>query len=298
MEPKVIVAWDGSGPARAALSWALHRQGSRPGTVRLVQVVDDYAFRRDFTDLGAAVSKAQTTLSAETERIRLIAPAISFETEVVLGEAERELKRLSTPGSLLVVGTRAWTENSARYWSLGSRLAPSTQGALAIVPEHVSEGRAGVLVGVNGSEHSMSAALVAAREAVARGDELQAVLAWNEPTTGTDLTSLDPEFVAWLKGANQNLLDDSLGPVERKFPELRIVRHLENDSAVRALRRHATTAALLVVGTRGYGPVRRVLLGSVSHTLILNAEYPIMVVGEPFSPGADHAQHADSKEAS
>jgi hypothetical protein len=38
---------------------------------------------------------------------------------------------------------------------------------------------------------------------------------------------------------------------------------------------------LLVLGSRGYGPVRRVLLGSVSGELVRGAACPVLVVPRP-----------------
>lgn len=289
MERNVIVAWDASRPAQAAVNWALHRQGSRPGMIRLVHVVDD-GLSSEGSDVSALVREAQESLSAEAERVRLLAPSAKIVTDVILGDPERELRRLSVPGSLLVVGSHDRDESSTHYgWSLGAQLAPSARGGLAIVPEHVSGARSGVLVGVDGTVNSMAAALVAATEAVLSGEPLRVVHAWLEPQTGTKITALNREFIAWLKQANQDLLDDCVRPVETKFPQLPIVRLLENASPLQALGRHATTAALVVVGTRGYGAVRRTLLGSVSHSLILSMECPVIVAGESALSDEDRA---------
>ena len=46
---------------------------------------------------------------------------------------------------------------------------------------------------------------------------------------------------------------------------------------------------LLVLGSRGYGPVRRVLLGGVSTALVRSARCPVMVVprSAELDPGTD-----------
>ena len=43
---------------------------------------------------------------------------------------------------------------------------------------------------------------------------------------------------------------------------------------------------LLVVGSRGYGPIQRALLGSVSEELIARARHPVLVI--PRQPSAGH----------
>ena len=56
--------------------------------------------------------------------------------------------------------------------------------------------------------------------------------------------------------------------------------------AVQVLDRAAEQLDLLVVGSRGYGPLRVVLLGSVSGQLIATATAPIVVVPRGASAGA------------
>jgi nucleotide-binding universal stress UspA family protein len=50
---------------------------------------------------------------------------------------------------------------------------------------------------------------------------------------------------------------------------------------------------ILVVGSRGYGPVRSVLLGSVSRTLADSAPAPLIVVARGARPGGDRTEQAE-----
>ena len=54
--------------------------------------------------------------------------------------------------------------------------------------------------------------------------------------------------------------------------------HLIDGSAVDVLTEQAADLDLLVLGSRGYGPVGRVLLGSVTHRLMLQSTAPLLVV--------------------
>ncbi len=49
---------------------------------------------------------------------------------------------------------------------------------------------------------------------------------------------------------------------------------------------------ILVVGSRGYGPLRRVLLGSVSTQLVKSAPCPVLVV-----PRGTEARHKNGRQA-
>ena len=75
-----------------------------------------------------------------------------------------------------------------------------------------------------------------------------------------------------------------------------IETRLMDGTAVEAICKEAKYGVdLLVVGSRGWGPVRRVLLGSVSSRLLHVAPCPVLVV--PRGPGVDEATAAQSTEA-
>jgi nucleotide-binding universal stress UspA family protein len=52
---------------------------------------------------------------------------------------------------------------------------------------------------------------------------------------------------------------------------------------------HSSELDLLVAGSRGYGPVRSVLVGSVSRALVRDASCPIVVAPRPGGAEVDSA---------
>ena len=62
-------------------------------------------------------------------------------------------------------------------------------------------------------------------------------------------------------------------------------RVLEGDAAAE-LAAASAEVDLLVVGSRGYGPVRRVLLGSVSRELVRSAACPVVVLPRDVAAGS------------
>jgi nucleotide-binding universal stress UspA family protein len=63
--------------------------------------------------------------------------------------------------------------------------------------------------------------------------------------------------------------------------DLDVTAELLDGRAVTDLARTSGEVDLLIVGSRGYGPLRAVLLGSVSHELVRSAQTPVVVVPRP-----------------
>jgi nucleotide-binding universal stress UspA family protein len=84
------------------------------------------------------------------------------------------------------------------------------------------------------------------------------------------------------------LLAAEVEPWQHRYPGVAVKRAIFAGPPLSGLLRGADGAALLVVGDRGLGPVRRALLGSVSQGAIERAGEPVAVVRAdsegPFSP--------------
>jgi nucleotide-binding universal stress UspA family protein len=148
-----------------------------------------------------------------------------------------------------------------------------------------------IVVGVDGSQHSVTALGWADRETRIRHADLVAVLVWDlfnqRHVDGS--RRFDPAYdSACADAALRATLEAALGsgraePVARRTP---------CDEPAPGLLRAADHAELLVVGARGLGGFRGLLLGSVSQQCLHHARVPIAVIrttavatpGEP-APG-------------
>ena len=131
-----------------------------------------------------------------------------------------------------------------------------------------------IVVGVDGSAASAEALRWAVQQARLTGAQVQAVTAWQLPTSYAWGPIVDD--VDWADGARQaqdamikdTLDDDDAAGVQRTV--------LEGHPAY-VLLEAAKGADLLVMGSRGHGGFAGMVLGSVSQHVIAHAPVPVLV---------------------
>ncbi len=140
-----------------------------------------------------------------------------------------------------------------------------------------------VVVGVDGSASASHAVDWAAAQAAAEGRTLVLVHAGPTPApAGTgwmEATGIDHHRVCLLlKEDGHAVLTEAEAPVRAAHPDLEIHQLVRLGDAREILLEASAEARLLVVGTRGLGPLRHLLLGSVSSALVKHATCPVVVV--------------------
>jgi nucleotide-binding universal stress UspA family protein len=147
-----------------------------------------------------------------------------------------------------------------------------------------------IVVGVDGSPGSLLALDWAYGEALASGAELNVVHAWVCPYTISE-TSVR-EVRKPMEIAAVSVLQSSLDSLGRRLTDGSVVIHstLCEKTPAEALLKESAGADLLVVGSRGRGGLRSLVLGSVSRTVLHNAVSPVAVVRA--AEGRDPEHHA------
>lgn len=138
---------------------------------------------------------------------------------------------------------------------------------------------AGIVVGVDGSEHSVDALRWAASEARLRGVTLRVVASFSSSiiSTGYEVASPDPSDLA---AASNTMLGAAIDTV-RESGELEgvdIVTEALEGHAGEQLIKLSEDADLLVVGARGHGGFLGLLMGSVTTYVVNHALCPVVVV--------------------
>jgi nucleotide-binding universal stress UspA family protein len=138
-----------------------------------------------------------------------------------------------------------------------------------------------IVAGTDGSGESLYAVEWAAREAAARGAELQIIAVPTLPprTAWQRTTGHTPEAVAAaVTSSYKKALAAAAGRAAEIEPGLAIGTALRSGSPVQVLCEAGKQASMLVVGSRGAGGFAALVLGSVSRYVATRAECPVVVV--------------------
>ena len=138
-----------------------------------------------------------------------------------------------------------------------------------------------IVVGVDGSEGAESALEFAAAEAARREARLRIVSAWDVPTIayGGDLgPPLDAATWDALESRAKKIADDALAAVKELQPSVEGEALAVQGHAGNVILEQSSDAELIVVGRRGLGGFKSLLLGSVSNQVVQHADCPVVVV--------------------
>jgi nucleotide-binding universal stress UspA family protein len=180
---------------------------------------------------------------------------------------------------LVVVG-------SSRHAKLGQVLAGNVgvgllQGSLASVAiapreyaEHASKKLGPIVVGIDGSKESGLALRVAVELAAASAAKLKLIAVAEPPHDVYGAAFPSQAFKEQAEDRMRDKLAEALESIPQGVPTEPSL--LSGDVADK-LAEAAAGEALLIIGSRGYGPLRRVMLGSVSTALVRNAPCAVLV---------------------
>jgi nucleotide-binding universal stress UspA family protein len=278
MTKPIIIGIDHAAPTSTVLDWALRRAETLEVPVTLVHVIDQYLYVYNYVYYEQAKESARALLEKHTVHAKQVAPNVPVKTELLTGEVVKTLSELSNEASLLVVGTdKTHKFLGAVFGGVGLQLAAVSSCPLAAVPV-VSEIGAGVVVGTDGSGGSRDAVEFAAAEANRTDQELTVVHAYQLPEPLIIDDKVNESIAREMRHTAQTLLAETSSGLSGLYPELRVHQKLVSDqSPPKALIAAAESARMLVVGNRGRGRLKSLLLGSVTHDLLIHPPCPIVV---------------------
>lgn len=268
MSDVIIVGVSGAPVAQRAVDWAVARAAERAQRVELVAVVGG-AIGAVGEESVVADALTATQVLLDEHVARVAGSGVELSTRVARGNPIQVLTDASADAALLVIGSDYRGEGGPARGSHGVRIAAAAKCPTVVVPDLDLVGRAGVIVGVDGSSASEHAIAFAAAEADRLGEPLIAVSVWTPLHAPRNTTAVYPEmYLANMHAATEEVLALSLAGLRSQFPDLEIVRKVVQGYPSTVINDLAQSARLSVVGTHGRGAIARFLLGSISQEVL------------------------------
>lgn len=284
----IVVGVDGSESGRHVVSWAAVQARRRGTSLRLVHSCEvPVGYPPAVTDAHTLRSALEEQGRTWLEEAREVAEqsASGLQVDVVLEVAAPivTLLKESRNADQIVVGSRGLGGfTGLLVGSTSVELAAHAHCPVVVVrARHVGDmppSDGPVVVGVDGTPVGEAAIEFAYGEASRRETDLIAVHAWNDlletafAASGAALDSIP------LAEQAEETLAERLAGWQEKNPDVHVTREVVREGPTRALLKRAEHAQLVVVGTRGRGGFRGLLLGSTSQHLLHHAPCPVAVV--------------------
>jgi len=282
----ILVGVDGSAPSNHAVDWAADEARQRGSGIHLVHAFPD-SVRGSESDRVEIRQAAENLLSTAVERAVRVLGEARVSQEVLDEPTDQALVNKSESFPLLVVGSRG-------HGGFASLLLGSTSANLAshaFCPVAVVRGptedadpaettpHAPIVVGADDSPWTQRALEFAFARAAERGAPIIAVSAWHAPPTHGVYAAAEliPADTDDLQHDVSQGLAEALEPWQRQYPDVEVEQRVVGTHAVTALVEASHGAQFLVVGSRGRGTLKGMLLGSVSHGALHHARSTVIV---------------------
>jgi nucleotide-binding universal stress UspA family protein len=286
---RIVVGTDGSPSSSQAMMWAAREARRRGASLDVVHAwsppIEIYPGSW-YLDPSVFHEEAEAVLDEAVQSVP--SPCglpLDVQGHLCEGPAATRLVETAAEAQLLVVGSRGRGGFTGLLLGSVSRECVHKAACPVVVvpPAWKGEEQDRIVVGVDGSESSEVALEWAIAEAAMRGSRLDVVNAYGShrpvSVVGT-LNTFDGEL---LEKDSRSLLDEMVVPlVAAADPRPRSVAEIPSpDTPAVALLAAARGADLLVVGSRGRGEIRGLVLGSVSEQCVHHAPCPVVVVRHP-----------------
>jgi nucleotide-binding universal stress UspA family protein len=272
----ILAGYDGSPGSELAVSWAAREARSHGVVLTVCHAWGPVGPLPP--SAGAAFDLArQSGEQVLTQGLRYAGAGMAPEQVRPLladGSAAAALCERSARAEMVVVGSRGRGQLAGLLLgSVSSQVAAHARGRVVVVRSHwrpaASYLPGPVVVGADGSAASDAAVEFAFNEAELHGGQLLAVCALADA----------PGSLGGARRMKEDF-EQAIALSEKEHPDVAVQRQVADGAPRAALLGAAseTRAQMLVVGARGRGGIRGMMLGSVSQALLHHAPCPVAVV--------------------
>lgn len=292
MAEQILIGYDGSQNSDRALSWAVREAAALSAQLQVVVSTGRPAVAGDSSLYGSFVE------AVEEEAGRIAQQAVARARDhgvtavgvVQRGDAAAVLVDRSADAAELVLGKRGRHGLRGRVGSVSAAAAAHAKCPVVVLPgrwnpqaESSPDASAAfpgrVVVGVDRLGADNPAVVAATRYAARHGHDLTLLTVVPETTTTTtDSVDLDRAIREQLLGPAQIMVDAVAETVRAQYPDLMVETFVLFGVPAHQLVQASRSAELVVVGSRGYGGFRGLLMGSVSQAVLNEGESPVMIV--------------------
>lgn len=287
---RVVVGFDGSGPAERALERAVEEAVRRKTGLEILcgaqwAPAPPPGLGITPDDLGTLHRGTREMLQHAAERARKLAPGLSVTHEATDEDAVHALVRRSESAALVVLGTRGHGGfTGLLLGSVSMRVAAHAKSPVMVVRgdrELDEQPRGTVLVAVQANQDK-AAVQFSFEEAARHGARLRALHAWLYPAPLGGMPTVDAERVREQVGERRKHAEAvaryAVAPFREDYPGVEVIADHECRSAAGALV-EASKSADVVVLTAHRNPHRLGMqLGPVTHAVLHHAHCPVVLI--------------------
>lgn len=280
---RLTVAVDGGPASEAAGDWVVERAKTVQLQLTVTTVAD-----LDWVDPGDAEARVREMYAQilETAAGRLEERTTLHATRILRsGDPARALISASRRADVLVIGSnKTGPVTGMIHGTVPLRVAGRAECPTVVVPAGWGRRGTGVVVGWNDDGAGDAVLDFAAREARRRQCSLTVLHAWSVPM-GFGLGPMGPDsLLDGVVDAHRRGLALACAKVRTEHPQLVVEENLHSGPAAGALVEAARQAELVVVGSHARGVIGGLILGSVSHDVLMNMPAVVAVVPYPEEP--------------
>ncbi|MCX6399296.1 MAG: universal stress protein [Propionibacteriales bacterium] len=276
--PRIVLGYDGSPDAEAALAWAAATADAQKLPVDVVIVA---------TQLDPLIGRyrAQDDRTAEGRRDAALQRLEDLDVaestvELSRGPVVPELIRAGSGASMLVVGsTGHGLATGTLTGSVSQHIARHADCPVVVVRPQRSLHARRIIVGVDGSAESGRALHFACERALSTGESITAIHGYT--SLSTRMLNLDPAgtgSIARRIAEADTFVADICTDLAIEYPGVEIQPEAIPVRGGQVLVDASAAASLVVVGTRGRDAFAELLLGSTSQHVLHHAQCPVALV--------------------
>lgn len=294
--PTIVVGYDGSPGSTQALDWAAATAKDMGGKLTIVHAVNLGMIPGfsmfDSNEYENTVDDASRSVLEEARaRARQHLDDAAISTSSDMGTPAGALVDLSASADLVVTGTRARGRLAggllgSTSYSVAAHAKCPVVVVRAVHGDEAAPPRPGpehaVVVGVDDSEPATRAVAAAADVAAMADAPLRIAYVAHAPSMESwayvETAKAGSEATHRARQHADTTLEAAEEHVKASHPDVAVSKEVLYGEPGPVLAELASTAGLVVVGSRGRGGFAGMLLGSTSHRLIHDATCPVMVV--------------------